>query len=75
MIVEDGTGVTGANALISVAEFDQLALDRNEDITAYDTSQKEGAIVIASVDYIDTYSCVFPNMHFPFNGALCIALP
>lgn len=55
MIVEDGTGVTGANALISVAEFNQFATDRNIDPTDYDTEQIEGSIVTASVDYIDTY--------------------
>lgn len=55
MIVEDGTGVTGANALISVAEFNQFASDRNIDPTNYDTEQIEGSIVTASVDYIDTY--------------------
>ena len=47
MIVEDGTGVVGANALISVSEFNQFATDRNIDPTDYDTEQIEGAIVVA----------------------------
>jgi len=55
MIVEDGTGVTGANALITVAEFTQFALDRSTDITSYSNEQIEGGIVVSSVDYIDSY--------------------
>ena len=53
--VEDGTGVTGANAYLSVAAFDAYAADENQDVTSYTTAQKEGAIVVASRKYVDTY--------------------
>lgn len=61
MIVEDGTGVTGANALISVAEFNAFAGDRGIDFTFYDTDKIQAAIVVSSVDYINTF--------FVFKGA------
>ena len=54
MIVETGTGITDANALITVAEFDTYMSDRA--ITNdYTTEQKESAIIVSSVDYIDTF--------------------
>ena len=54
-ILEDGTGVTDANALISVAELNTYMSDRGEDIYANIDSEKQAAIIIASQDYIDTY--------------------
>lgn len=54
-VIEDGTGVTDANALISVAELNTYMSDRGEDIYANIESEKEAAIIIASQDYIDTY--------------------
>lgn len=54
-IVEDGTGVTDANALITVAEFDAFGASRGLESFTYLESQKQAAIVIASVDYINTY--------------------
>lgn len=55
MILEDGTGIENANALISLAKFKSLADDRSVDITAYTDSQIEGSIVVASVDFMNTY--------------------
>lgn len=54
LIVEDGTGITGANALISVAEFDAFAADRGIPNYTYLASDKESAIVVATVDFINT---------------------
>lgn len=54
-ILEDGTGVTGANALISVAELNTYMSDRGLDIYANIDSEKQAAIIVASQDYIDTY--------------------
>ncbi len=54
-VIEDGTGVTDANALISVAELNDYMNDRGLDIYANIDSEKEAAIIIASQDYIDTY--------------------
>lgn len=60
-ILEDGTGVTGANALISVAEFNELSESRGVPSYTYLDADKQSAIVIASVDYINTF--------FKFKGA------
>lgn len=54
MIVETGTGITDANALITVAEFDTYMSDRAL-TNDYTTEQKESAIIVSSVDYIDTF--------------------
>ena len=54
-VLEDGTGVTGANAYCDVAFLDSWAADRSYDLTAYDTAAKESAIIIASKDWIDLY--------------------
>lgn len=60
-IVEDGTGVEDANALIDLNFLSDYASNRNIDLSAYPLdAQKQGAIVIASVDYCDTY--------FTFSG-------
>ena len=59
--LEDGTGIVGANALVTVAEFDTYASDRNIDISAYSTPGIEGSIVIASSDFISVY--------YKFKGA------
>lgn len=53
--VEDGTGLEDSNALISAAEFQAFAADRGEDISAYDEDDQEAAIVVASVNHIDTF--------------------
>jgi hypothetical protein len=53
LITEDGTGVTGANSYIDVAFLDAWALSRNYSLVAYDTTQKEAAIQIASQDWTD----------------------
>ena len=54
MILEDGTGIEDANALITVAEFDAYMSDRAL-TNDYTTEQKESAIIVSSVDYIDTF--------------------
>lgn len=53
--LETGAGVTGANALISVAELDEYMNDRGLDIYANIDSEKQAAIIKSSQDYIDTY--------------------
>lgn len=54
-VLEDGTGVTDANALVSVAELDAYLTDRN--IASYDyiATEKQAAIIIASTDKINTF--------------------
>jgi hypothetical protein len=52
IIVEDGSGVVGANSYASVAELDAYAAHRL-DLASYNTAQKESALVIASSDWMD----------------------
>lgn len=54
-VVEDGTGVTGANSYASVAELDAYAEYRIDttQYAAYSTAQKEAALVVASSDWLD----------------------
>lgn len=54
-VLEDGTGITGANAYCDVAFLDAWAADRAYDLTAYDNAAKQAAIIIASKDWIDLY--------------------
>lgn len=52
-IVEDGTGtVVGANSYTSVAELIAYWLDRGVDLTQYDNTTKQSALISAT-DYID----------------------
>lgn len=53
--LEDGTGVTGANAFVSVGELNEFMVDRGEDVYANIDSEKQAAIITASQDYIDTF--------------------
>ena len=53
--VEDGTGLTNSNSYASVAQLDDYASIRNEDLSSYTQAQKEGALVVASLDYVDGY--------------------
>jgi len=55
IVVEDGTGITGANAYVSTTYLDGWAADRGYSLAAYTTEQKEAAIIIASKDWIDLY--------------------
>ena len=55
LIIEDGTGITNANAYIDVAFLDAWALARNYDLSAYDATKKEAAIQIASQDWVDLF--------------------
>ena len=52
IIVEDGTGVVGADSYASVSDLDTYATHRL-DLTDYTTADKESALVIASVDWVD----------------------
>jgi hypothetical protein len=52
---ENGTGVTDANALITVAEFDTYLDDRGIESFTWIASEKQAAIITASVDFIDTF--------------------
>ena len=60
LIIEDGTGITDANAYISLAEFKAYATARFVDIDDYEDDQINGAIVIASVDFI--------SVNYDFKG-------
>ena len=60
LIVEDGTGVINANAYISLAEFKAYASARFIDIDDFENDQINGAIVIASVDFI--------SVNYDFKG-------
>lgn len=51
LIVEDGTGVAGANGYISVAELDGYWDDRNVTLSQT-TAEKDAAIIIAT-QYVD----------------------
>jgi len=54
LIVEDGTGITGANTYNTVSELnDYAAYDTAFDITSYTDAAKESALVISVRDYID----------------------
>lgn len=53
--VEDGTGITGANAYIATTFLDSWAASRAYDLSAYDAAAKEAAITISSSDWIDLY--------------------
>lgn len=66
-IVEDGTGVVDANALISVSDFDDYLLDRNEPNT-FTVEEKQAAIVSASVDFIDTFFTFAGTAINPLQG-------
>lgn len=50
--VETGAGISGANSYASVAELDSFAVHRL-DLTDYTEAQKESALVIASMDWLD----------------------
>ena len=52
LILEDGTGVTGANTYASVAELEAYA-DGELDLSTYTNTQKENALMIASRRWID----------------------
>lgn len=60
-VIEDGTGIDDANALVSVAELDEYLTDRNES-TTQTNAEKQAAIITASQDFIDTF--------YTFNGAM-----
>jgi hypothetical protein len=50
--VEDGTGLIGSNAYVSVAYVDSYFLDRNNTAWVASTTQKQAAIIKAT-DYIE----------------------
>ena len=52
IIVEDGSGVTGANSYISYDTFNTYCTTRGHDISSYTESQLSGAI-IKGADYLD----------------------
>lgn len=53
IIKEDGTGLSNANVYADIADLDAYALLRNEDLTSYDTAQKEAALYVSAQDWID----------------------
>ena len=59
--------LTSDNSLITVAEFDTYMLDRGYPNT-YTAEQKESAIIIASVDYIDTFFTFLGTRLDPMQG-------
>ena len=52
IVVEDGTGLSSAVSYASVTELATYATHRL-DIASYSTAQKEAALVIASIDWLD----------------------
>ena len=52
-LVEDGTGLDNANSMSSVTEFDAYYTDRNVDISALSTTDKE-SLLIRGADYLST---------------------
>jgi len=52
-VVEDGTGVAGANAYITVAEADTIHLDRQNQKWVGGDLQKQAAIICAT-DYVES---------------------
>ncbi len=71
-VVEDGTGLADANALISLETFYSFADSRNANVDGYDSSAIQGAIVTASQDYISVYYCFKGELLNPDQG---LALP
>jgi len=55
LLLENGTGIDGANAFVTTAELGEYLTDRNVDPADYDTDQLEASIIIASSDFISTY--------------------
>lgn len=53
-VVEDSSGVTGANSYVSVAELAAYAEFRLV-LTGYTEAQQQAALVIASSDWVDGY--------------------
>ena len=51
-VVENGTGITGANSYATVAELDAYAEFRY-DMTGKSTQDKQSALVVASSDWLD----------------------
>lgn len=56
LIVEDNTGVTGANSYLSLLDFQQFADEEGFPYPTYSTAQQESALVIASRRYVDSFS-------------------
>lgn len=54
IITEDGTGLTDAQSYCDVDYFDSYLAERSIQ-NSYTTEQKESAIVIAAIDWIDGY--------------------
>lgn len=62
LIVETGQGLALANAYIDVAYLDNYAALRATDLSAYDNTAKEAAIITCTIDFIDIY--------YDFRGTL-----
>jgi hypothetical protein len=71
-VVEDGTGLSTATAYVSVEEFEAYAADRGESLVAYTLQQKQSAIVVASIDYLDGY---FTFKGVPLEDDQALSLP
>jgi len=52
IIVEDGSGVSGANSYASVADLDSYS-EHRIDLSGYSAAAKESALVVSSMDWID----------------------
>ena len=51
--IEDGTGVVDSNSYVSVSELNMYYLVRGVDLSEYDTTRREGSLIVAS-KYLDT---------------------
>lgn len=56
LIVEDNTGVTGANSYLSLSDFQQFADEEGFPYPTYTPAQQGSALVIASRRYVDSFS-------------------
>lgn len=56
-IVEDGTGLEDANSFVSVDYFYSYCESRDISTTSYSSEQIEGALVVASSDFISVNYC------------------
>lgn len=55
LIIEDGTGVAGANSYVTVAEFEAYALERGVTLTGTPTSEQ---LLIRAMDYLESLSYI-----------------
>lgn len=68
IVVEDGTGVEGANSYITVEEAREYAEARG--ITLSDDDDELGALLVKATDYLETRECDYQGSKVDCNQAL-----